>query len=133
MTGAVMNNRSKLLIVDDEELNRDFLQIILSKKYDVYTCGSVDNFYLLIKKIQFDLILMDVCLHDRKDGIELTRELRKDKRYYKTPVLILTANNNRKTFTDAIDAGANQFIGKPCESKVVLNTVERYLTTIRLS
>jgi DNA-binding NtrC family response regulator len=128
-----MSNRQNLLIVDDEEINRDFLQIVLSKKYDVYTCGTIDNFYLLIKKVRFDLILMDVYLHDKKDGIELTREIKKDVRYYKTPVLIMTSYNNHKTFADAMNAGANQFIAKPFDSKAVLKTIERYLTTIRLS
>jgi DNA-binding response OmpR family regulator len=122
-----MENRKKVLVVDDEELARDFLQFFLAKKYDVFTCGSVDSFYSTINKIDFDLILMDISLRDRKDGLELTRELRESPKYRNTPVFVLTALNTTKVRMSSIDAGANKFLTKPIDVKTVMHLISSTL------
>lgn len=122
-----MEERKKVLVVDDEELARDFLQFFLAKKYDVFTCGTVDSFYTTINKIDFDLILMDISLRDRKDGIELTRELRESPKYKDTPVFILTALNTTKVKNSSIDAGASRFLTKPIDAKAVMQLISSTL------
>lgn len=123
----MMEERKKVLVVDDEELARDFLQFFLAKKYDVFTCGTVDSFYTTINKIDFDLILMDISLRDRKDGIELTRELRESPKYKDTPVFILTALNTTKVKNSSIDAGASRFLTKPIDAKAVMQLISSTL------
>lgn len=127
-----METKPKVLIVDDEEINQFYLQSFLSKKYEVYTCGSVNSFYLIISKIDFDIVLMDVSLHDTKDGIELTKELRNNPKYKNIPILILTSNNSPKTLEEAIDAGANNYFNKPMDSRTITGLVEDYLEKCKI-
>lgn len=123
-----MEKRYKVLVVDDEELAQDFLKYFLSKKFDVHTCGSVNSFYNTIDKIDFDLILMDISLRDCKDGIDLTRELRKMEKYKDTPVFVLTAFNTTKERTSSFEAGAQQFLAKPVDGKALIQLIDSVLS-----
>ncbi len=122
-----MNSKPKLLIVDDEEINRNYLESFLVHKYDVYTCGNVNNFYRLIAIINFDAIIMDVWLHDSKDGIQLTKELKNNNRYRNTPVFILTANTDKKTLINATEAGATRIFDKTINRKTLVDELEKFV------
>ncbi len=124
-----MDGRPKILVVDDEELAQDFLRFFLSKKYDVYTAGSVNSFYNILSKVNFDLIIMDVSLRDTKDGIQLTKELKQSEKYKDIPIYILTALNTTKERENAQNAGANSFLVKPFESKYLMKLIESSLIT----
>ncbi len=108
-----MNAKLKVLIVDDDELSRDYLRYFLKNKYEVYTAGGVDSFYNIISNIDFNLIIMDVSLRDLKNGIELTEELRSNFKYNKTPIIVLTSFATTKITKAALDAGADVFVTKP--------------------
>jgi two-component system, NarL family, sensor histidine kinase BarA len=122
-----MGYRQKVLVVDDEELSQDFLRFFLSKKFDVYTCGRVSDFYNLISKVDFDLVLMDVFLRDSKDGIQLTKELKQIEKYRNVPVLVITAHNTTKDRSEALVAGAVKFLTKPIDGKFLLMCIEEVL------
>jgi DNA-binding response OmpR family regulator len=119
-----MDDKKKVLIVDDEELAQEFLRFFLSKKFDVYTVGSVNTFYNIISNITFDLILMDISLRDTKDGIQLTRELKSSERYKNVPIFVLTAFNTTKERNGAAAAGADKFITKPVDTKALVKLIE---------
>ncbi|OGU86045.1 MAG: hypothetical protein A2499_02395 [Stygiobacter sp. RIFOXYC12_FULL_38_8] len=123
-----MDGRHKVLIVDDEELAQDFLRFFLSKKFDVYTVGSVNTFNNIISKVDFDIILMDISLRDSKDGIQLTKELRASPKYRNVPIFILTAFNTTKERNNAEAAGANKFLTKPVDSKLLVNMIDDVLS-----
>jgi two-component system, OmpR family, response regulator len=122
-----MCSKPRVLVVDDEELSQEFLKFFLLKKFEVYTCGSVDGFYNLIDRMNFDLILMDISLRDYKNGIELTRELKQSQRFNRTPVFILTAHNTTKEHRESLEAGADQFLVKPIEIKDLMGRIEGVL------
>ncbi|MBA4407418.1 hypothetical protein C0389_09095 [bacterium] len=123
-----MEKRNKVLVVDDEELAQDFLKYFLSKKFEVHTCGNVNSFYNIIDNMDFDLILMDISLKDCKDGIDLTRELKKMEKYKDTPVFMLTAFNTTKERNSSFEAGAQQFLAKPVDGKALLQLIDSVLT-----
>lgn len=118
-----MENNPKVLVVDDEELAQDFLRYFLSKKYEVHTCGNVNSFYSAIANTDFDLVLMDISLKDYKDGIDLTRELKKMEKYKDTPVFILSAFNTTKERSNSFQAGAQEFLAKPVDGKSLLQLI----------
>ena len=124
-----MNKQLKILVVDDEELTQDFLRFFLSKKFDVYTVGSVSAFYNIINNVDFDLIIMDVSLRDTKDGIQLTQELKKTKKYKDVPIYVLSAFNTTRERESAHNAGANNFLVKPFDWKSLMNLIESSLST----
>jgi len=119
-----MVERHKILVVDDEELAQEFLFFFLSKKYDVYTVGSVNSFYNILSKVDFDLIIMDVCLRDSKDGFQLTRELKQTEKYKNVPIFILSALNTTRERETAKKVGANNYLIKPYEWKSLMNLIE---------
>ena len=120
--------RPKILVVDDEELSQDFLRFFLCKKFEVYTCGKVTDFYNLLSKVDFDLILMDVFLRDIKDGLQLTKELKQTEKYRDVPIFVITAHNTTKDRSEAISAGAVKFLTKPLDGKFLLSIVEETLS-----
>lgn len=123
----VMDDKKKVLIVDDEELAQDFLRFFLSKKYDVYTAGSVNAFYNIINNLKFDLILMDVSLRDSKDGIQLTRELKSNSYYKNVPIFVLTAFSTTRERKAATEAGADKFLIKPVDQNVLIKYIDEAL------
>lgn len=122
-----MDDKKKVLVVDDEELAQEFLRFFLSKKFDVYTVGSVNAFYNVVNKVYFDLILMDISLRDSKDGIQLTRELKSTDDYKDIPIFVLTAFNTTKERNSATAAGADKFITKPVDTKALVRLIEETL------
>lgn len=124
-----MDDKKKVLVVDDEELAQDFLRFFLSKKFDVYTVGSVNSFYNIINSIKFDLILMDISLRDSKDGIQLTKELKSSSVYKNVPIFVLTAFNTTAERKNAEAAGADKFLTKPVDQKILMKYIDEVLST----
>ncbi len=118
-----MEYRPKILIVDDEELSQEFLRFFLAKKFEVYTCGSVQTFYNLLNHIKFDLIIMDIFLRDSKDGIQLTKEIKEKPEYRDTPIFIVTAQNTTRDRNASKAAGAEMFLTKPLDGKYLLGCI----------
>ncbi|MBA4406012.1 hypothetical protein C0389_01930 [bacterium] len=124
-----MDEKLKILVVDDDELAQDVFRFYLLKKFEVYTVGSVSSFYNIISKVDFNIILMDISLHDIKDGIELTSELRKNPKYKNIPILMLTIFNSTSTKIHAKEAGADMFINKPVEGRELIRIIESVNTS----
>lgn len=114
-----MNNQLNILVVDDDELARDLLDLLLRKRFNVYTVGSVSSFYEIINKVKFDMILMDVSLCDSKDGIQLTAELRQDEKHKNTPIVMVSAFGTTKIISDALNAGATKYVIKPVTREIL--------------
>jgi DNA-binding response OmpR family regulator len=122
-----MNSKPKVLVVDDEDLTLEFLQLLLSPKFEVQTCSNVKQFYSLTADKIFDIVLMDVFLRDSKDGIELTRELKMKEKFKDIPVFILSAQNSTKDRMHALDAGAHSVLYKPVDSKFLVKCMQEAL------
>jgi len=123
-----MKKKLKALVVDDDELAQEFLRFFLLKEFEVYTVGNVESFYSIISKIDFDIIFMDIHLHDTKDGIQLLAELRANPKYRAVPVLILTTNDSTLVKTRALNAGADRFINKPIFMEQLTKIIEAVLS-----
>ncbi len=85
-----MNKPKRILIVDDEELNRDLLQdMIESLGYEVKTAS--DGVEAIAKAgFDIDLVLMDVMMPDM-DGFEAASRIRKDYNENQLPIVMVTA------------------------------------------
>lgn len=122
-----MDRRAKILIVEDEELSQKFYKIFLSKYFDVVICPSADTCENAIAENDFDLILMDISLSGKKDGLQITRELRQLDKYKDIPILALTANVLRRDEEAAMAAGVNLFLKKPLDNHKLLEAINKYL------
>ena len=68
--------KPRLLIVEDDYENQKFLQIFLKRKFDLQLCDSSDTFYEKLNEAKFEIMLMDISLRGKKDGLQLTQEIR---------------------------------------------------------
>lgn len=117
------NIKPNLLITEDDFENQKFLEMFLKRNFDVEICDSEQSFYEHLNKKKFDVILMDISLRGNKNGLELTKELKKMPGYNKTPVICLSAHAFKKDRDNAMNAGVDVFLTKPVENKVLMNTL----------
>ncbi len=109
-----MNKPKRILIVDDEKLNRDLLQDMNeSLGYESETAS--DGVEALAKvKIDIDLVIMDIIMPGM-DGFETTSRIRKDYNENQLPIIMVTALKEKEDRLRAVKAGANDFISKPVD------------------
>ncbi len=117
------DSKPKLLITEDDFENQKFLEMFLKKYFDVKICDSEQSFYELLNNDSFDIILMDISLKGKKNGLELTKEIRENPRYKNIPIVCLTAHAFKKDRENAISSGVDSFLTKPVENKVLVNTL----------
>jgi two-component system cell cycle response regulator DivK len=105
----------RILIVEDNELNRDVLSRRLAASgYEVLVAEDGLQGLALAKARQPDLILMDLGLPDI-DGWECVRRLRANPATRTVPVVALTAHAMRGDREKALDAGCDEFDTKPID------------------
>lgn len=118
----------RLLVVDDEEINRDLLQRRLERRGFVVV-GAADGPEALEKVAEqrFDLILLDIMLPGI-DGLEVLRRLRDDEQYQEIPVVMVSAKDDTQGIVEALNIGANDYITKPVDFPVVLARIRTHLS-----
>lgn len=117
----------RILVVDDLEPNRRLLQIRLEAEY--YDIALAENGQEALDKAfetAPDLILLDVMM-PIMDGFEACRLLKSDPRTRHTPVVILTALDQREDRLKGLEAGADDFLSKPWSEAVLLARVRSLL------
>lgn len=126
MTNAHVK-KPKLLIVEDDYENQKFLQIFLKRQFELEICDNADSFYKKIEDNDFDIILMDISLRGKKDGLQLTRELREKSDYKNIPIVGLSAHAFQRDKDNAYNAGIDVFLTKPVQNDVLMNTLLKTL------
>jgi CheY-like chemotaxis protein len=121
------NKKPKLLIVEDDFENQKFLQIFLKRKFALQICDSSETFYEKLNNDKFDIILMDISLRGKKDGLQLTRELREMEEYKNLPIVGLSAHAFQRDKDNAYNAGVDIFLTKPVQNDVLMETLIKTL------
>ncbi|MDO4197958.1 MAG: EAL domain-containing protein [Erysipelotrichaceae bacterium] len=123
----------KILIAEDNELNREMLCAILEDDYDVIAVENGEEAIDILKEQIEDIALIITDLEmSVMDGYELLRNLRKNPEYSNTPVIVATASDDEEAEIMCLELGASDFIRKPYNNKVVLQRV-RNLISLRES
>ena len=108
-------NKLRLLVVEDEKKLCDMIAKSLHQAgYEVDTCNDGEEALDMIYAEMYDLIVLDLNLPGM-DGMDILRELRKENE--ETKVLILSARSQIADKVDGLDAGANDYMEKPFDSK----------------
>lgn len=117
----------KILLVEDQEMNRDMLSRRLKKRgYDVLIAVDGAEGLEKARTDSPDLILMDMSL-PVIDGWEATRTLKADEATRGIPVVALTAHAMSTDRERALEAGCNAYETKPVELPRLLETIEKLL------
>ena len=118
---------SKLLLVEDNEMNRDMLTRRLERKgFEVVIAVDGQAGVDMATTASPDLILMDLSL-PVMDGWEATRRIKADPATQSIPVIALTAHAMAGDEQKALEAGCDDYDTKPVELKRLLEKIERLL------
>ncbi len=114
-----------ILVVDDEQLQRDIVKTILDDEgYETYTASSGDEALITVNKYNPDVILTDLKM-EGMDGIELLDAVQKDSLLSCTTMIIMTAHGTIFSAVEAMKKGAFDYLTKPLNKDSMLMTVAR--------
>ena len=123
----------KILLVEDNEMNRDMLSRRLERKgYLVVTAQDGKQGYLLARSETPELILMDISL-PTMDGWEVTRLLKADDSTRHIPIIVLTAHALVSDREKAFAAGCDDYDTKPVEFARLSEKIENLLVERKVS
>ena len=116
----------RILVVDDQEINRDILGVILEDDYEVlYAEDGVEAMRLIYENDDLSLVMLDLFMPNM-DGFEVLRRMKEDDRLSGIPVIVLTAEKSAEL--KALQMGASDFIAKPFDVHEVIHArVERII------
>lgn len=119
---------ARILIVEDNEMNRDMLSRRLEKRgFEVFVAEDGQAGVEQTKALMPDLVLMDMSL-PVIDGWEATRALRADAATAAVPIIALTAHAMPGDKEKAIEAGCNDYDTKPIELSRLLDKINHCLS-----
>lgn len=122
-----MNNKYKVLLVEDDEKIRSITSVLLkSANYQVIIAETCSDAKTLFSSYQPDVVILDLGLPDM-DGMNFIEYVRADSL---VPVIVLSARSGESDKVAALDAGANDYVTKPFSSEELL---ARIRTAIRNS
>ena len=118
---------AKILLVEDNEMNRDMLSRRLMRKgFEVEMAVDGQEGVDMAKSISPDLILMDLSL-PVLDGWSATKVIKKDPETDKIPVIALTAHAMAGDREKAMEAGADEYDTKPVDFKRLLGKINQFI------
>ena len=121
---------SKILIVEDNEMNRDMLsRRLIRKGFDVIMAEDGQKGVDMSKSDNPDLILMDLSL-PIMDGWQATSTIKADPETSSIPIIVLTAHAMAGDREKALDAGADEYDTKPIEFKRLLGKIKDFLENL---
>lgn len=123
--------QGSLLVVDDDEMNRDMLCRRLERRgYTVASAADGQRALEMIETQTFDLILLDIMMPGIS-GLEVLRVLRDSHPMADLPVIMATAKDQSGDIVEALKLGANDYVTKPLDFPVVLARIQTQLSLKR--
>ncbi len=124
-----MNDKSTILIVDDQKVMRETIGMLLAKEdYELIYAGDGPEALRKADQVIPDVILLDIMM-PAMDGFEVCRRLREHPVLAEVPIIMVTALNDRKSWMEGIEAGADDFVFKPFDT-VELRTRVQNITRL---
>jgi len=119
---------NRLLIVDDNEMNRDMLARRLARKgYEITVAESAHGLLQRVKQDGTDLVLLDIEMPEIS-GLDALKTLREAYSATELPVIMVTAKNQSDDIVRALDLGANDYLTKPVDFPVAVARIGTQLS-----
>ncbi len=128
MPEEILNGNKTILVVDDEPDIRLVLQARLEAAgYNVETAATGLEALNRIRTQPPDLVILDLMLPGM-DGFAVCALLKRDQRFSRIPIIILTARSQTQDRKTGTDLGADAYLTKPFQSKDLLEKISQLLT-----
>lgn len=126
MTGGHM--KKTVLVVEDQEMNREILKALLEDRYTVIGAENGLEALEILKtdSERISAILLDIVM-PVMDGYGFLEEFKKEPEYNKIPVIVTTDKDADETEEKALALGANDFVNKPYNIKVLLRRIDNLI------
>ena len=122
-----MNSRPKVLIVDDEPFNVDYIeQELEDSAYQLLTASNGREALDKIHSELPDLVLLDLMM-PVLDGFAVLSQLKADPHLRDIPVIIISAANDSRSVVKGIKQGAEDYLTKPLDEKILVQKLREYL------
>jgi len=118
-----MSEKKTILMVDDVELNHATARSVLEDSYELYEATSGEEALRMLKKINPDLILLDVIMPEM-NGMEVLKKLKSIPAYKDIPVIFLTADTSPEAEVEGFQLGIVDYITKPFVPMVMKKRIE---------
>ena len=120
-----MAMNKKLLVVDDNELNREILRVMLEYDYDIVQAAGGEEALEIIDKrgSEFAVMLLDLVMPE-VDGIEVLERLKYSEFKQRSPILVITGDDSASSEKICLDYGVSDFIHKPFNAAVVRRRIK---------
>lgn len=118
---------SKILIVDDNELNIKLLtEVLQDLEIEIHTSQNPKNCIDKIKNEKFDLFLLDILMPEMS-GFELAEQIKKTKANSITPIIFISAVSGTENILNGYNIGAYSYIEKPFHPNIVKSQIYNLL------
>ncbi|MGH9733977.1 MAG: response regulator [Candidatus Acidiferrales bacterium] len=119
-----MNTRSRILIIEDDKDIVELVRYNLEKEgFQVLACGDGASGLAQIKKSLPDLLLLDLML-PKVSGLEICKEIRRDNKLNRLPILMLTARGDEADRVVGLELGADDYVTKPFSPRELVARVK---------
>jgi CheY-like chemotaxis protein len=115
-----------LLVEDDEDTRQMYTQFLEFFGFEIHEARDGLEALSAAAAAPPDAIVMDLAM-PRLDGIEATRRLKSDPATASIPIVVLTAFGSPADRTRAFQAGADDFLTKPCEPDVLASRLQEHI------
>lgn len=123
----IRSHMKKILIVDDEPMNRRLLEAMLPPdNYKIFTAGDGEEGVKKVYEELPDVILLDVMM-PKKDGFTVARELKGDPAVRNIPIILVTSLEGSESRISGLEAGAEEFLTKPVKNVELLARIRSML------
>ncbi|MBZ8179218.1 MASE1 domain-containing protein [Oscillatoria salina] len=117
----------KILIVDDRQVNRDFLcELLTCLNFNCAVASNGEEGLNLVADFEPDLVITDLVM-PVLDGFEFSRRLRQSQRYRRTIIIASSASVLNEDRAKSVESGCHDFLPKPVEVEKLLLCLEKYL------
>jgi signal transduction histidine kinase len=113
MSYEMNGGRGKILVVDDERLNRELLSTNLQESgYTVETAEDGEEALRMLRAQPFDAVLLDLVM-PRMDGYQVLAEMKRDDALRRIPVMVISSTDEMESIVRCIEMGATDYLPKP--------------------
>ena len=125
-----MKSKGKILIVDDEPINLEFFDVMLSNLgFKIEKAADGEEALQKVVETDPDLIILDNIM-PRLTGWEVTKKLKQEKefrKYRQTPIIMFSAMDEVKDKIGGLELGVDDYITKPFTSTVLVEKIDALL------
>jgi PAS domain S-box-containing protein len=116
-----------LLVVEDDLETQKYMTSIFREEFELHIASSSVEAWDVLRHVSVDLVLMDLSLKGKDDGLQILRDIRSDSAFASLPVFIVTAHAFPEDKERSLAAGCDRYFSKPFSIEELRNAIVEFL------